>query len=116
MHASGGHFVGGHEGHEADQDGGDLPGRIEGFGVEVGDTKAEAGGRLEATGGSVHADGGWGEGVVGREEKGSPVLAVFVRGVGWAGQDVVPFEDVGFGGVGDYVGGWVGLDGLVFAG
>lgn len=84
--------------------------------MEVGDAKAEACGGLEAAGGGVHADGGWGEGVVGREEEGSPVLAVFVRGVGWAGEDVVPFEDVGFGGVGDYVGGRVGLDGLVFAG
>ncbi len=39
----------------------------------------------------MHADGGWGEGVVGGKEEGSPVLAVFIGGVGWAGEDVVPF-------------------------
>lgn len=39
----------------------------------------------------MHADRGWGEGVVGGKEEGSPVLAVFVGGVGWAGKDVVPF-------------------------
>lgn len=38
----------------------------------------------------MHPDGGGGEGVVGREEEGSPVLAVFVGGGGRAGEDVVP--------------------------
>ncbi len=39
----------------------------------------------------MHADGGWGEGVSGREEERAPVLAVVVGGVGWPSQDVVPF-------------------------
>ena len=64
----------------------------------------------------MHADRGWVEGVGGREEKGAPVLPVHVRCVGGSGQDVVPFQDVGFGWVGGYVGRWVGLDGGIFAG
>jgi len=43
-------------------------------------------------------------------------LTADIGGGGWAGEDVVPFEDVGFGGVRDDVRGWVGLDSLVFAG
>ena len=39
----------------------------------------------------MHADGGWSEGVSGREEKCTPVLAVVVGSVRWPGQDVVPF-------------------------
>ena len=39
----------------------------------------------------MHADGGRGEGVGGREEERAPVLAVVVGSVGGAGQDVVPF-------------------------
>ena len=42
----------------------------------------------------MHADGGRGEGVVRGEHEGAPVLAAFVGGVGGAGEDVVPFEDV----------------------
>lgn len=38
----------------------------------------------------MHADGGRGEGVVGRKEEGSPVLTIFVRCFGRAGKDVVP--------------------------
>ena len=38
----------------------------------------------------MHADGGWGEGVVGRKEEGSPVLTIFVGCFGRAGKDVVP--------------------------
>lgn len=38
----------------------------------------------------MHADGGRSEGVVGRKEKGSPVLTIFVRCFGRAGKDVVP--------------------------
>jgi len=64
----------------------------------------------------VHADCRGSERVVGWEEKGAPILASGVWGGGRTGEDVVPFKDVGFGGVGDDVGGWVGLDGLVFAG
>jgi hypothetical protein len=72
--------------------------------VEVGDAQAEAGGGLEAAAGRVHADRWWGEGVVGWEHERAPVLPAFVGGVGRAGEDIVPFEDVGFAGVGDYVG------------
>lgn len=38
----------------------------------------------------MHADGGRSEGVVGREDQGAPVLAVVVRGILGAGDDVVP--------------------------
>lgn len=84
--------------------------------MEVGYAEAQAGAGLKAAGGRVHADGGWGEGVVGREHEGAPVLAAFVGGFGRAGQDVVPFEDVLLRGVGDDVG-WRGFgDGGVLFG
>ena len=54
----------------------------------------------------MHADCGRGEWVVWWEHERAPVLAAFVGGVGRAGEDVVPFEDVGFAGVGDDVGWW----------
>lgn len=38
----------------------------------------------------MHADRGRGEGVVGREDEGAPVLALVVRSVFGAGEDVVP--------------------------
>lgn len=38
----------------------------------------------------MHADGRWGEGVVGRKKEGSPVLTIFVGCFGRAGKDVVP--------------------------
>ena len=101
------HFFAVHEGHQADEDGADGPRGIEGSRVEVAYAEAEAGGGLEAPGGSVHADCGGSEGVFGREDEGAPVLAANVGGVGGAGEDVVPFEDVGFGGMRGYVGGWV---------
>lgn len=84
--------------------------------MEIADAEAEAGRGLEAARGRVHPDGRGSEGVVGWEEEGPPVLPVFVGGGGRAGEDVVPFEDVGFGGVRGYVGWGVGLDGGVFAG
>ncbi len=84
--------------------------------MEVADAEAEAGRGLEAARGRVHPDGGGREGVVAREEECPPVLPVFVGRARRAGEDVVPFEDVGFGGVRGDVGGWVGLDGGVFAG
>lgn len=64
----------------------------------------------------MHPDRGRSEGVVGWEEERAPVLAVLVGGRGRAGEDVVPFEDVGFRGVGGDVGWRVGGDGGVFAG
>jgi len=39
----------------------------------------------------MHADCGRSEGVGGREEEGTPVLAVVVGGLRWAGYNVVPF-------------------------
>ena len=74
------HLLARHETEEADEDGADFPGRVEAFGVEIADAEAEAGGGLEAAGGGVHSDGGRGEGVVGGEEEGAPVLAVVVGG------------------------------------
>lgn len=87
----------------------------------------------------MHADGGRGEGVVGREEEGSPVLTIFVRCFGRAGKDIVPsasegegvsynelerggkrhgdeLEDIRFRGVGYDIGRWILLDCLVFTG
>lgn len=84
------HFFRGHEGEEADEDGGDFPGWVEGAGVEVGDGEAEAGRGLEAAGGGVHSDGWRGEGVVGREHERAPVLAAVVGSVFGAGDYVVP--------------------------
>lgn len=115
-HGARGHFLRGHETQETDQDGADFPGRIEALGVEITDGEAEAGGGLEAPAGGVHPDAGWGEGVVGREEERTPVLAAGVGGRGWAGDDVVPFEDIRFRGVSLYIRGWGGGYGCVFAG
>lgn len=64
--------------------------------MEIGYGEAEARGGLEAAGGGVHADGGWGEGVVGRELECSPVLPAGVWGGGRTGEDVMPLEDVCF--------------------
>ena len=58
--------------------------------MKVGDAKAETGRGLKAPGGSVHADGGWSEGVFRGKEEGSPVLAIFIGGFRGAGEDVVP--------------------------
>lgn len=44
----------------------------------------------------MHADRGWGEGIVGWEEESSPVLTALVRRRWRASEDIVPFEDVGF--------------------
>ena len=59
--------------------------------MEITDAETKPCGGLEAAGRGVHADGRGSKGVVGWEDESSPVLAVFVGGVGWAGQDVVPF-------------------------
>lgn len=58
--------------------------------MEVADAEAQACGRLEAAAGRVHADGGRRKGVLGGEDERAPVLAVFVGGLRWAGEDVVP--------------------------
>lgn len=58
--------------------------------MEVGDREAEAGRGLEAAGRGVHSDC-WGcEGVVWGEDQGAPVLAVVVRCLWGAGEDVMP--------------------------
>ena len=44
----------------------------------------------------MHADRGGSEWVVGGKEEGAPVLTVVVRSGWWAGQDVVPFQDIRF--------------------
>lgn len=62
----------------------------------------------------MHADGGGGEGIVRWEIQCAPVLPVVIWCVGRAGQDVVPFEDVGFAGVrGDEFGG-IAREGGIF--
>lgn len=77
--------------------------------MEIADTKAETLAHPEPARGRVHPDRGRSEGVVGREGQRAPVLPAVVGGAGRAGQDVVPFEDVGFGGVrGDVVDGGLG--------
>lgn len=84
--------------------------------MEIAYAQAQALRAPEAAARGVHADRGGRERVVGREDEGAPVLAVFVGGSGRAGEDVVPFEDVGFRGVGgDEFGGGFG-EGGVFAG
>lgn len=88
-----GHLLRSHEGEEADQDRGDLPGRVERARVEVRDGEAEARRRLEAARGRVHPDRGRRERVVGREDERSPVLAAMVRAVFGARDDVVPPVD-----------------------
>ena len=82
--------------------------------MEIADTEAEACRGLEASTRCVHADCWRCEGVVWWEHERAPVLAAFVGRVRWAGDDVVPFEDVGFGWVGDNELGWIGGDGFVF--
>lgn len=62
--------------------------------MEVGDGETEASGGLEATAGRVHADGGGCERVVGWKDEGAPVLAVMVWGFRWAGEDVMPSEEL----------------------
>ena len=52
----------------------------------------------------MHPDRGGCKGVVRWEYERAPILAAFVGGLGWAGEDVVPFEDVALRGVGDDVG------------
>ena len=64
----------------------------------------------------MHADGRWSEGVVVWEEEGAPVLAVMIWCLGRPCKYVVPFENVGFGWVGDDEGRWIGLNRLVFTG
>ena len=90
VHAAGSHLITGHEAQQPDQDGADFPRRVEGSRVKVGNTEAEPRGRLETRGGSVHAYGWRGEWICGREDEGTPVLTVFIRGGGRPGEDIVP--------------------------
>ena len=64
----------------------------------------------------MHAYSGRGERVVWREEEGAPVLAAIVRGVRWASEDVVPFQDILVGRMCRYVGRRRFCDGDVFFG
>ena len=84
--------------------------------MEVADAQAQALRAAEAAAGGVHADRRRGKRIVGWKVKSSPILTAFVGGAGWAGEDVVPFEDVAFAGVGGDEGWRVGGDGGVFAG
>lgn len=78
--ATGSHFFACHEREQSDQNRRDLPGGIEGLGVEVADAETEAGGWLEATTGGVHPDGRRGKRVLGREDQGAPILAILIWG------------------------------------
>ena len=62
----------------------------------------------------MHTDRGWSERIGGREEERAPVLTVHVGGVWGTGEDVVPFKDVVFGRVSDYVWRRIGLNGGIF--
>ena len=62
----------------------------------------------------MHADSRRGKRVVRWEEERSPVLAVMVRRIWRAREDIVPFENVGFRGLCGNVWGRVGLNGLIF--
>ena len=84
--------------------------------MEIRYAQAQARRRLEAAARRVHADGRRREGVFRREGQRAPVLAVLVRCLWRAGEDVVPFEDVRVGRVRGYVGGRVAGDGEVFLG
>lgn len=63
----------------------------------------------------MHPDGGRGEGVVRREEESTPVLPIFIGSFGWAGDNVVPFEDITLRWVRDYIRRGILLDGLVLS-
>lgn len=69
---------------------------------------------METAGGGMHSDCGGCEGVVWRENQGAPILTIVVGCVWRAGKDIMPFEDVGLGGVGNDV--WWGVlgDSFVF--
>lgn len=71
---------------------------------------------METAAGGVHTDCWWCERVVGWENESAPVLAAFIGGLGWAGEDIVPFENVGFAWMGGDVWRWAGREGGVFAG
>ena len=58
--------------------------------MEVGDAETQASRGLEAGRGCVHTDGRWGEGVVGRENQGAPILAIFIVCFRRTCEDVVP--------------------------
>ena len=84
--------------------------------MKIANTQTQPLAAPESSTGGVHADRRGSERVVRGEDEGAPVLAVFVGGFGGAGEDVVPFEDVGFAGVGGDVGGRFCGEGGVFAG
>lgn len=63
----------------------------------------------------MHADSWRSERIIRWECQSAPVLPVVIGCVGWAGQDVVPFEDVGFARMGGDVFGRVTRKGGIFA-
>ena len=67
--------------------------------MKVRHRQTQLGIRLEAPVGCDHIDGGWAVGVVAGEDELAVVEAVVVGGVGWAVDEVVPLEDVGFAGL-----------------
>lgn len=63
----------------------------------------------------MHADCGGSERVVRWEYKSAPVLAIVVRRSWWAGDNVMPLEDIRFRGVSDDIRRRILRDGFVFA-
>lgn len=62
----------------------------------------------------MHFNRGRRKWIVGREQKRAPVLSTMIGSIGRSGKDVMPFEDIGFGGVGFDVWRWIFGDGFVF--
>jgi len=79
-----------HEGEEADEDRGDLPGWVPFLGMEIGKGKAKTGIRLESPRWSDHSDSRRFKGVFWRELESAHVLSAVIRGVGRALYEIVP--------------------------
>lgn len=64
----------------------------------------------------MHFNGWRRKWIIGWKKKGAPVLSAMVGCIGRSGEDVVPFEDIGFGRMGFNVGRRILGDGFVFTG
>jgi len=84
-----------HEREQPREDGGDGPGGIPRARVEVAHGQAQPRVGLEPPVGRDHVDAWRLERVLGRELELAPEEPALVRGPGWAGDHVVPLEDVG---------------------
>lgn len=84
--------------------------------MEIADRETKTSGGLETPGRRVHFYRGRRKWIIGREQKGTPVLSTMIGSVRGSGEDIMPFEDIGFGGMGFDV--WRGIfgDGFIFTG